>query len=63
MNRTIEHQAARGMDLTLDQLAAFVQEAMRAGVAGSMCVKARVSFGGYLRAVSVQAPVTKAVEK
>lgn len=38
-----------GKDMTLDELASFVQEARRAGALGTEIVKARVSIGGNVR--------------
>lgn len=54
--KKIEHRAAKGEFLSLDELAAFVQEAMRAGVAGSEAVQASVSFGGKLQRLTVDMP-------
>lgn len=42
-----------GKNLTLDELARFVQDARRAGAAGSEVVKARVSIGGALRQLEI----------
>jgi len=42
-----------GKNLTLDELARFVQEARHAGAQGSETVKARVSIGGALRQLEV----------
>lgn len=52
--KTIEHAAGKGQHLTLDEVAAWVQDAMRAGVDGSTPVAARVSFGGKLQRISVE---------
>lgn len=60
--KTIEHAAAKGEFLTLDELAAWVQDVMRAGVDGSTVVKAVVSFGGKLQKVSVQADMPTAAK-
>jgi PII-like signaling protein len=54
MDRRIEHKAARGQFVTLDQLAAFVQEAMRAGADGATVVEGTVSFGGKLQRVALK---------
>lgn len=51
--RKIEHAAEKKQLLTLDQLAAFVQDAMRSGASGSEVVAAAVSFGGKLQRVSI----------
>lgn len=55
--KKIEHKAPGREVLTLDELAGFVQEAMRAGADGSEVVAAVVSFGGKLRSLSVEVPV------
>lgn len=52
--KTIEHAAPKGEFLTLDEVAAWVQDAMRAGADGGTVVKAVVSFGGKLQKISVQ---------
>ena len=50
----IQHAAANQTGMTLDELAAFVQTAMRAGASGSEVVKpARTTWGGALRSVAV----------
>lgn len=54
--RKIEHKAAKGAFLSLDELAAFVQEAMRSGASGGTVVEAAVSFGGKLQRLTVAAP-------
>jgi hypothetical protein len=51
--KPIEHKAAKGQLLTLDELAAFVQDALRSGASGSEVVKAQVSFGGKLQRVAI----------
>lgn len=55
--KKIEHKAPRKAFLTLDELAAFVQEAMRAGASGREVVAAAVSFGSKLQGLSVEVPV------
>jgi hypothetical protein len=42
-----------GKNLTLDELARFVQDARRAGAVGTEVVKARVSIGGALRQLEI----------
>lgn len=53
MQHRIEHKAPRGHFVTLDQLAAFVQEAMRAGADGATVVEGTISFGGKLQRVAI----------
>lgn len=60
--KRIEHAADKGQFLTLDQVAAFVQDAMRAGAAGDEIVGASVSFGQKLQKINVAVePQTEAV--
>jgi len=42
-----------GKDMTLDELARFVQEARSAGAVGTEIVKARVSIGGIVRHLEI----------
>jgi hypothetical protein len=51
--KKVEHVADKGQHLTLDEVAAWVQDAMRSGADGSSPVEARVSFGGKLQKISV----------
>jgi hypothetical protein len=51
--KKVEHAADKGRFLTLDEVAAFVQDAMRSGADGSTVAKATVSFGGKLQKISV----------
>lgn len=60
--KKVEHAAAKGRFLTLDEVAAFVQDAMRAGADGSTVVKATVSFGGKLQKLSVDAETRSALK-
>lgn len=53
MAKEIKHTAA-DRHMTLDELAAFVQDAMRSGAAGHEPVGAVVTFGGKLKAVTVE---------
>lgn len=55
--RKVEHAAPKKQTLTLDELAAFVQDAMRAGAEGTELVAAQVSFGGKIQKVSVDVEV------
>jgi hypothetical protein len=51
--KRIEHAADKGGHLTLDEVAAWVQDAMRSGTAGNTPVDARVRFGGRLFQIGV----------
>lgn len=51
--KKVEHAADKGQHLTLDEVAAFVQDAMRTGADGSAVVNATVSFGQKLQKISV----------
>jgi hypothetical protein len=51
--KKVEHAADRGQFLTLDEVAAFVQDAMRTGADGGTVVNATVSFGGKLQKIGV----------
>lgn len=57
--KKIEHAAARKQLLTLDEVAAWVQDAMRSGATGSETVAAGVSFGGKLQKISVEVETVK----
>ena len=63
--RTIEIKADKGQFLTLDEIAAWVQDAMRSGASGSSIAEAGVSFGGKLQKISVtaEASVTDRLSK
>lgn len=56
--RKIEHAAPRKQTLTLDQLAAFVQDAMRSGASGDETVHATISFGGKLQKIAIEVEVS-----
>lgn len=58
--RKVEHQAPKKTYMTLDELAAFVQDAMRSGAEGHEVPVAEVTIGGKIKKVSVDVPVTKA---
>lgn len=63
MAKSIEHEAS-GKFMTLDELAAFVQDAMRTGATGREIVNATVSFGQKLQKVKVSVDTTAArIEK
>lgn len=52
MGQQIKH-AAIHKAMTLNELAAFVQHALRSGADGTETVKAAITFGGKLKDVSV----------
>lgn len=58
--RRIEHAAPKKQHLTLDEIAAWVQDAMRSGASGSEVVAATVSFGGKLQKISIEVEATSA---
>lgn len=60
--KPIEHRAPKKQFLTLDELAAFVQDAMRAGATGSEIVNATVSFGGKLQKIGIDVDLTAAAK-
>lgn len=60
--KKVEHAADKGSFLTLDDLAAFVQDAMRTGADGGAVVNATVSFGGKLQKLSVDAETVSMVK-
>lgn len=53
--RKIEHTAAKKQTLTLDEVAAWVQDAMRSGASGNSPVEARVNFSGKLIKLGIEA--------
>lgn len=59
--KTIEHKADRGSVLTLDELAAFVQEAMRSGADGTETVGVTASWGSKIQKIRVDVKVGAAV--
>ena len=50
--RTVTAKAEAGK-MTLDEVAAFVQAAMRDGTGGDATVRARATVGGWLKELSV----------
>jgi hypothetical protein len=52
--RRLEIAADKGEFLTLDEVATWVQDAMRAGADGSTVVHATVSFGQKLQKISIE---------
>ncbi|UTN93073.1 hypothetical protein SEA_MARKY_70 [Streptomyces phage Marky] len=61
--RRIEEKAGRGEFITLDRLAAFVQDAMRQGADGSTVVEGSISFGGKLQRVALTISEVPETEK
>lgn len=55
--KKIEHKAAKGQTLNLDELEAFIQDARRSGATGTEPVSARVTFGGKVNQLSVDVTV------
>lgn len=51
--RRIEHTAEKKKILTLAQVAAFVEDAMRSGATGDELVEVGMSFGGKLQKIGV----------
>ncbi|MFF7901189.1 hypothetical protein ACIO02_34020 [Streptomyces sp. NPDC087568] len=51
--KRLEHAAPRREFITLDELAAFVQDALRSGADGSETVMATISIGGKLQRVAI----------
>lgn len=62
--RTVEHKAPKKQTLTLDELAAFVQEAMRAGANGSEhpTVEVALNLSGKIKKISVDVEVGSKTE-
>ncbi|WP_405590004.1 hypothetical protein [Streptomyces sp. NBC_01190] len=52
--KTVEHKADKGKTLTLDEVAAFVQDAMRSGANGDELVGGRISWGGKIQKLNVE---------
>lgn len=51
--RKVEHKAGKRQTLTLDELAAFVQDAMRSGANGDEHPHVQIAFSGKIQKVSV----------
>jgi len=60
--KTIEHKAEKGRTLTLDEVAAFVDDARRSGATGTEVVSVTASWRGKIQglAADVQATVGSA---
>jgi len=50
---SVEHGAEHGREMTLAELEAFVRDAREVGVGDLARVKARISFGGGIKSVTV----------
>ena len=63
MAKQIKH-TADNKTMTLDELGAFVQDAMRSGATGSEVVGATVTLGGKVKAVTVDVvlPVRRGID-
>ncbi|MER6984461.1 hypothetical protein [Streptomyces carpinensis] len=59
--KKIEHAAPKKQFMTLDELAVFVQDAMRSGAQGDEIVMATVSIGGKLQKLGVDVELRPAV--
>jgi hypothetical protein len=51
--RTIIHEGAEKA-MTLDELASFVQDALRSGADGSELAKVRINYGGTIKKIEVE---------
>lgn len=51
--RKVEHKAPKKQTMTLDELAAFVQDAMRSGAQGDEHPHVQIAFSGKIQKVSV----------
>jgi hypothetical protein len=52
--KKVEHNAPKKQALTLDDVAAFVQDARRSGATGTEEIDAGVTWGGKLQKLSVE---------
>jgi hypothetical protein len=57
--KKIEHAAAPKQLLTLDEVAASVQDAMRPGATGAEIVEVRASWGAKLQKIGVEIETVK----
>jgi len=55
--RKIEHKAEKRQALTLDELAAFVQDALRSGASGDEHPVVQIAFSGKLQKIHVDVEV------
>ncbi|MFE4857353.1 hypothetical protein [Streptomyces sp. NPDC056670] len=51
--KPVEHAAVKGQVLTLAEVAAWVQDAMRSGATGKEVVAVKMTFGGKLQKIKV----------
>ena len=51
--RKVEHKAGKRQTFTLDELGAFVQEAMRAGANGDEHPRVQIALNGKIQKVTV----------
>lgn len=58
--KKVGHAAPKRKVLTLDDLAAFVQDARRSGATGAEEVAAGISWGGKLQSLTIQVDVPPA---
>lgn len=56
MAKKIEHEAANKGGMTLDELSAFVSDALNNGAKGDEIASAAVTLRGLLRSVKVNVP-------
>lgn len=52
--KKVEHTAPKKQALTLDDIAAFIQDARQSGATGSELVDAGVTWGGKLQKIAVE---------
>ncbi|MFG2963567.1 hypothetical protein ACGFZS_09785 [Streptomyces sp. NPDC048288] len=50
---TVIRATGEAKDMTLDELAAFVEEALKAGVSGDRPVRAELSYSGKIKQVEI----------
>ncbi|WBO68673.1 hypothetical protein [Streptomyces camelliae] len=51
--KKVEYAAGKGVFLTLNEIVAWAQDAMRSGASGDEVVEARASFSGRLQRIAV----------
>lgn len=52
--KKVEHNAPKKQVMTLDELAAFVEDARRSGATGSEAVAGGITWGGKINRLSVE---------
>jgi hypothetical protein len=60
--KRVEHAADKGSFLTLDDMAAFIEDARQSGARGDEVVEVRASFGGKLQKLTVDVEVQRATK-